>query len=332
MLAAHADWSVDPRKRWMAVARRRRGRWHLAVPCPVGDPASLIGRLLDQAGGEPVFLGLDAPIGLPRAYVAAHAASFAPAWVDFPHFLRGLAGRPDFFRVCDTLAELHAGRPFYPHRARPGMTRAAHAAALGLPGPDRLMRLCDRATIARPAGAPPFWTLGANQSGKAAISVWRDVLLPALSGTAPPALWPFDGAVSALLGPGRAVLAETYPAEALRQLGLPRIGSKRHQADRVALGGPLLGSMRDAAAEPDPALREAVCTGFGADAAGEDRLDCVLGLLCALSVLDGRRRDTVPPDPWVTRWEGWVLGQDAPPNGRAATADSACATNAAVDS
>ena len=57
----------------------------------------------------------------------------------------------------------------------------------------------------------------------------------------------------------------------------------------------------------------ALDSGFGPDAAGEDRFDSVLGLLCVLQVLDGSRPDFVPDDPWVRRWEGWVLGQTALP-------------------
>jgi hypothetical protein len=56
-----------------------------------------------------------------------------------------------------------------------------------------------------------------------------------------------------------------------------------------------------------------VADGFGADAAGEDRFDCTLGVLCALNVLAGHRPAFVPDDPWVRRWEGWVLGQTAQP-------------------
>ena len=118
------------------------------------------------------------------------------------------------------------------------MTRAAHAAALGLGDPSGLSRACDRATAERPAGAPLFWTLGANQTGKAAISAWRDLLLPALASPAPPRLWPFDGDLHALLAEGGIVLAETYPAEALRQLGLKLTVSNRRQADRRALAAP----------------------------------------------------------------------------------------------
>ena len=57
----------------------------------------------------------------------------------------------------------------------------------------------------------------------------------------------------------------------------------------------------------------AVADGFGADAAGEDRFDCTIGVLCVLNVLAGHRPAFVPDDPWIRRWEGWVLGQTALP-------------------
>lgn len=53
-IAAHADWSTDPRKRWMAVARRHGPAWHLAAPEPVGELATLSARLLARAGGGAV--------------------------------------------------------------------------------------------------------------------------------------------------------------------------------------------------------------------------------------------------------------------------------------
>ncbi len=293
----------------MTVAAGSAGGWIVAAPCPVGDLASLLARL--AAPGEAVALGVDFPLGLPRAYAARHAAE-----ADFPAFLRALARRPGFFNVCSGLDELAPGRPFYPRRGASGMTRLSHAAALGLHGAADLSRLCDRATAERPAGAPLFWTLGANQSGKAAISAWRDLLLPALSGPCPPALWPFEGPLLSLLRPGRVAVAETYPAEAMRQIGLRMAGSKRRQGDRARLAGGLRAALAEVSAAPDPAMADAVAAGFGADAAGEDRFDSVLGLLCLLGVLAGRRPDAAPADPWVQRWEGWVLGQTAlPPTG-----------------
>ncbi|MBY0335623.1 MAG: DUF429 domain-containing protein [Acetobacteraceae bacterium] len=301
MIAAHADWSVDPRKRWACVARRDATGWRATAPRPVGDPAGFAASLLAEGG--PAALGLDLPLGLPRGYAAGRAEA------DFPAFLAARATDAGFFAVNPGLETVCAARPFYPARPAKGMTRAAHAAALGLEGAGGLNRWCDRATATRPAGAPVFWTLGANQSGKAAIAAWRDWLAPALAAGAPYALWPFAGKLAGLLEPGRLAIAEVYPAEALRQLGLRMGGSKRDAEARRRLAPALLAAMDGLGVRPDGALRDAAQAGFGADAAGEDRLDCVLGLLALIAVLDGARADFVPDDPWVRRWEGWVLGQ-----------------------
>jgi Protein of unknown function (DUF429) len=307
-IVAHADWSVDPRKRWVAIARRDGDTWRLAAPAPVGEVANFLARLRHAAGGGAVALGVDLPIGLPRAYAATLAQR------DFLHFLSTISTRPDFFQVCATLTEVSPGRPFYPARGVRGMTRAAHAIALGLEGAAGLSRACDRATAERPAGAPLFWTLGANQSGKAAVAAWQHLLLPALDEIR---LWPFAGSYRALLVPDAIALAETYPAEALRHLGIRLQGSKRRQADRAAVAEPLFEAMRRLAVTADPELRRVAADGFGPDAAGEDRFDCVLGVLCVLNVLIGNRPDTAPPDPWIREWEGWVLGQTALPQERA---------------
>ncbi len=255
-------------------------------------------------------LGIDCPIGLPRAYAALHAEQ-----PDFPSFLRARHATPDFFTVAPTLAQVSPATPFYPARGVAGMTRLSHAQALGHADAAALSRACDRATAERPAGAPLFWTLGANQSGKAAIAAWRDLLIPALLGPNPPLLWPFAGPFLRLLHPGRVAVAETYPAEAMRHLSLPIAGSKRRQADRAAYAAPLLAAMARLHATPSPALRAALQDGFGGRADGEDRFDSLLGVLCVLGVLTGTRPDTAPLDPWIQRWEGWVLGQTALPAG-----------------
>jgi hypothetical protein len=306
-IVAHADWSVDPRKRWVAVARRDGSVWRLAAPQPVGEVATFLARLRAAAAGGAVALGVDLPIGLPRAYAARLPER------DFLHFLTATPTRPDFFQVCATLAEVAPDRPFYPARGVLGMTRAAHAAALGLDGAAALSRTCDRATAERPAGAPLFWTLGANQVGKAAIAAWQAMLLPALAGAEDVRIWPFAGAYRGLLAPGAVALAETYPAEALRHLGMRLKGSKRRQTDRAAVATQLAGAMAALGVLADPELRQAATHGFGSDAAGEDRFDCILGVLCVLNVLAGNRPDTAPADPWIRRWEGWVLGQTALP-------------------
>ena len=307
-LAVHADWSVAPAKRWMAVAVPAGRVWRLRIE-PVGEVGTLFARLRMEADGAPVALGVDFPLGLPRRYAERHLAGVP----DFPAFLDKLAAGPGrFLDVCDTLDQVGPGRPFYPRRGLRGMTRLSHAQALDLGEARFLHRACDQATGLRPAGAPLFWTLGANQTGKAAIAAWRDLLLPALSGPHRPALWPFEGKLLNLLHPGRIAIAETYPADALRQLGLQLHGSKRRHADRLALAPALAQAMDGLGARPDEALHHMLHSGFGAAASGEDRLDCLLGVLCLLQVLMGRRTDAAPADPWIQRWEGWVLGQ-APP-------------------
>jgi hypothetical protein len=267
-----------------------------------------------MAGGGAVALGVDLPIGLPRAYAATRPEP------DFPAFLRNVGSLPDFFRVCTTLGDIRPERPFYPARGIAGMTRLSHALALGLPDASALSRACDRATAERPAGAPLFWTLGANQSGKAAIAAWEQMILPALTDQAKLRLWPFEGSFRSLLSPGWIGLAETYPAEALRHFGIRLRGSKRRHADRCATAGALLTAMDQQGATPDDTMRQAILDGFGADANGEDRFDSVLGVLCMLNVLAGNRPDTAPADPWIERWEGWVLGQTALPSGWSPTA------------
>jgi hypothetical protein len=295
----------------MTVARRTGIGWSISEPQLVGDVPTLLARLIQQAAGGAVALGADLPIGLPRAYAATRPET------GFLDFLRNLGAMPDFFVVCATVADIRLDRPFYPARGIAGMTRLSHALALGFQDAAALSRTCDRATAERPAGAPLFWTLGANQSGKAAITAWQSLILPALAGDMRLKLWPFDGPFRSLLAPSAVVLAETYPAEALRHLRIRLSGSKRRQPDRAAVAGALLAAMELLSAVPDDAMRRAALDGFGLDAAGEDRFDSVLGLLCVLNVLAGNRPDDAPSDPWIQNWEGWVLGQTALPNVRA---------------
>lgn len=307
VLAVHADWSTDPRKRWMTLARPEGEAWRVTAPEPVGAPESLFARLRARAAGLPVAFGIDCPIGVPASY-ARHRPE-----PDFPAFLRGL--KPEFFQVAATLEAVSIDAPFYPMRGQRGMTRLSHAQALGLPDATALSRLCDRATAERPAGAPVFWTLGANQSGKAAISAWRDMLVPALAASPSAAmnLWPFDGPFLSLLRRGGLTIAETYPAEAMRHLNLRPAGSKRRLADRAAYAPGIRLAMKRLNAIPAPALAASLDAGFSARADGEDQFDSVLGVLCVLAVLQGARPDTAPPEPAIQRWEGWVLGQTALP-------------------
>ena len=296
---------MEARKRWVTIARRQGALWQASAPRLVGDPAALAAGLIAERG--PAALGLDLPLGVPRGFAESRQEA------DFPGFLAGLTQNLDFFTVSPSLETVSPARPFYPVRGIKGMTRLAHAAALGLADASGLSRLCDRATAERPAGAPVFWTLGANQSGKAAISAWRDWLAPALAAGAPFKLWPFAGTLHELLRPRQLAIAEVYPAEALRHLGLKLAGSKRAEAPRRALAPALRDAMAALNVTPDSALAEMIQVGFGSDAAGEDRFDSLIGLLGLIGVIDGRRPDFIPADPMIRAWEGWVLGQTALP-------------------
>jgi hypothetical protein len=109
-------------------------------------------------------------------------------------------------------------------------------------------------------------------------------------------------------------LAEVYPAESLRHLGLKLAGSKRAEAPRRALAPALRDAMAALRVTPDAALAEMIQAGFGTDAAGEDRFDSLIGLLGLIGVIDGKRPDFIPEDAMIRAWEGWVLGQTALPH------------------
>ncbi|MGQ9767953.1 MAG: hypothetical protein ACUVSS_11665 [Anaerolineae bacterium] len=313
ILVAHADWGSAPGKRRLARARLGAGdRYHALPPEPVGLPSELLTRLVDEAAGGAVLLGFDFPIGLPLAYAKAAGIT---SFVDVLPRL-GTGEWAQFYAPAGQADEIGLYRPFYP--LRPGGARRQHLVdGLRLPDQAALWRRCDVLTFGRGSAAPLFWTLGANQVGKAAIIGWRDVLAPALRAGRPPvALWPFAGPLSALLREGWIVVAETYPAECYHHLGLTDRGkrwSKRRHADRVALAPRLLAWAASAGVELAPALRAAIRDGFGPAANGDDAFDAVVGLFGMLGVLLGHRPAGEPSDEEVRCVEGWILGQSTEP-------------------
>lgn len=321
-LVAHADWSVDARKRWIAVAARGRTGWRLDAPEPVEEPRDLPERLRERAGGGGVLAGFDFPIGLPAAYAAAAGIN------DFPQWLAAL-GQPPWDRfadVCERPEEIGLHRPFYPRR--PGGTRRAHLLdALGARSTDDLRRRCERATATRTAACPLFWTLGGNQVGKGALAGWRDLLAPALRGGRVD-LWPFHGTLADLAGRGRVVVAETYPAEYYRPLGVrfpppgEARGGKRSQAARRANGPALIAWAGRNGVTLARDLVDQVWDGFGPKPKGEDAFDAVVGALGMLRAVLGRPAAWEPEEPVVRRVEGWILGMAGMPGmaGMAGTA------------
>lgn len=312
-VVAHADWGKGPDKRWLARATLDgRGRYIAMAPEPVGDASTLLARLLGAARGGPVFVGFDFPIGLPSAY--AERAAIGDFLAMLPGF--GEGAWAEFYDVATCPEQIALRRPFYP--ARPGGTSRAHlVAGLGLTSADELLRACDRAHAGRPAAAPIFWTLGAQQVGKGAIAGWREVLAPALrAADLDVAIWPFSGRLRDLGRPGRVVAAETYPTECYAHLGVDlRRGAshsrsgKRWAPSRAANAGALRTWARVAGVVLGSPLVAALEDGFGTEASGEDQFDAVVGLLGMLNVILGHRSPGEPEAAHLRRIEGWILGQ-----------------------
>jgi hypothetical protein len=310
-LVAHADWGSSPARRRLAYALRRSDGTYIAyAPGPAGDLQTLLPRLRSLAPRGGILFGVDFPLGLPERYAALAGIT------DFAAILPQLgSGRwAHFYNVAAHPGEISAVRPFYP--LRPGGTRQAHLVqALGMTTIDDLRRRCDHASPARRAAAPIFWTLGAQQVGKATIIGWRDMLGAARRAFAPddpafPWLWPFDGRLNDLIAAERLVVAETYPRECYHHLGVAFRGSKRRQAVRTAAGTALLTWADAAGVVLDPDLRCAISDGFGAAPGGDDDFDATVGLLGALNVVLGYRAAGEPDDEIIRRVEGWILGQD----------------------
>lgn len=304
----HADWSANPRKRWMSQAvLGGDGCYTAFAPEFVRDPGLFALSLLDDAESC-VLVGFDFPIGLPLKYARrARIDNFLDA---LPQFGEGRWAQ--FYEVAASRDEISLYRPFYP--AVPGgKSRADLTTALGI---TNLRRQCDRPTAERRAAAELFWTMGAQQVGKAAISGWKEILAPALR--MPDylrlAIWPFSGTLDSLLKPGWIVACEAYPGEYYAHLGIqfPRKpgakSGKRVQAARVANAPALLKFARDAGIWLEPALVDAVADGFGGDAYGEDRFDSLVGLFGMLNVALGRRPPGDPRAPEIAHIEGWILG------------------------
>lgn len=310
-LVAHGDWSGAASgaaaKRQLALARRRERLWHLAAPVPVTAAGTLARWLAAEAGGGAALLALDVPIGLPRAFAAAHLAALPgfPAWLD------ALDDAAKLFRPAATLEEVAPDRPFFPAGRVTGPVKAAFLSRLGLDA-ETSLRACDRAgrtanggRIARACGL--FWTLGGNQVGKAALSAWRDVIRPGRD--AGLRLWPFEGNLATLARPGVVIAAEAYPAEGYARLGLTLPSAKRRQGWRAAQAAPIRAwATRHGIILADD-LAHAIADGFGPSPDGEDAFDATLGALAAITVAAGTDLEGTPDDPAIHAWEGWMLGR-----------------------
>ena len=302
----HADWSVNPKRRWLVRIERRENSWHVHAPELVGDLSTLLHRIASQANGRKSLLGLDLPIGAPRFWAEkAGVEEFLP-------FLKGLGFPPweNFYNPASTIAEIGPRRPFYP--ARPGGRKQAHLVqGLGANSMDDLCRRVDFNAEGKRAATPMFWTLGAAQVGKAALSFWREVLQPGLVGSAAPAVWPYNGALKLLISQNPMTICETYPAEVYEWFGLTVSLSnkaKTRQQHRAEDADLLLDAGTSLGARFRPEAQMVIKDGFPM---GDDAFDAMVGALGMLQVVQGKRAPGTPDDPKVHAIEGWILGRRA---------------------
>jgi len=304
----HADWSVNPQKRWAATARRVHDGYRVESICPIENV------LEPPDAGQRMVVGFDFPIGLPEAYALA---------AGIPNFLDALqrlgTGRwAAFFEPARTPAELSLERPFYPANPRPRGTVSRHQLAQGLGVPfERLRRRCEHAyasTASEPgrrAASPIFWLVGGQQVGRAAIHGWRHVLQRALGNGRDVALWPFHGSLETLFSTHQVTIVEAYPGEFKGHLGLGRTRwSKRSSHDRAARGAELLGWARRHCVDIERELANWVLEGCGPGPGGEDPFDALIGVLGMINVVTGQR--SAGPGKLAspsTAIEGWILGQ-----------------------
>lgn len=315
-LIAHADWSKDAKKRWIAIAFFKSGRYIARAPEPVGDTGTLLHRLCQLAESEgAVLIGFDFPIGLPVRYAELAGID------DFIQLLPELGGPqwPDFYNVAQTSEEISLGRPFYPYKS--GKQGEHHQTdlveKLGVTSMNDLLRRCERGGNGLVPASPLFWTLGPKQVGKAAIAGWRDMLAPALKEHLDDInIWPFHGRLSEIVKPDGLTVCETYPAEFYKHLGIvftpPGPGQKsgkQVQQSRKVNAPTLIDWAIKAGVVITPELESEIIDGFGPGKDGEDSFDAEVGLFGMLNVVLGFREEGAPDDEIINRLEGWILGR-----------------------
>jgi hypothetical protein len=323
-LIAHADWGSNPNKRWIAVADLRGdGIYWAGKSERVGETEDLLVRLRERAGQEgSILIGFDFPIGLPSYYAEIAGIRDFISWL--PKL--GSGEWDEFFDVAENPEQIRLERPFYPKRnfvsgadhSRLPVRQAHLLEGLKVDRIDQLRRQCERSHPSRRSACPLFWTVGAQQVGKAAINGWQEVLRPSLTD---PALklhiWPFSGRLVDLLAGENIVAVETYPAEFYHQLGITfrkagkgEKSGKRSHIDRASNADRILASAAQLGLNLEHGLQAEIEDGFGTGNDGEDRFDAMVGLLGMLKVVRGLDNFQEPEEAWLRVIEGWIFGQE----------------------
>ncbi|WP_254869748.1 methyltransferase type 12 [Thalassospira sp. HF15] len=297
---------MSAKGRWVAKARRSDTGWEIHTIEPVGMLNQFRGSLSDHGAQNPVWLGLDMPIG------------FVDAWYnganvkDFKALLSLLETDQwrEFFDVCQSPDEIRHIRPFYPQSsgAKGSVTRDHLIKALGLADFNALHRDCEFPTRKRTAACPSFWTLGANQVGKGMLHGLKHLILPGYADGFH--IWPFMGDLETLCKSPGVTLIETYPGEIYGWLDAKSELTKSNQNSREHY----LHKLRDNAHANGIEIRDAVWNdikdGFGPDHGKDDAFDALIGVMGLIEIADGRRPEHLPRTPSVLEREGWIVGLD----------------------
>ncbi len=304
VMVTAADWSVDAENRRMAVARlSSNGSYCIdTLPASVSSASTLIRDLQARVEGTgSVLLGLDLPLGLPRAYArAAGLKSFREALELFDSSTSWKQ-----FLIPTDEPTLH--QPFAPASSKVGFGRSDLARAIGLQSEAELFRRCERKTSLRNHAESVFFLRFAKQVGRSAIHGWREVIGPSRKIVR---IWPFDGTLESLLSQPGVTVVEIYPAESVAQLSLPlgpgTARSKRRRTDRAAACSLLIKACDLDAIMIGTPVRESIANGCDS----EHDFDALVALVGMIRVLRGMIPSAPPDDPMVHSTEGWILGRE----------------------
>jgi hypothetical protein len=306
-LVCHADWSKNERKRWFAEAILEiDGRYTAGSAKLVGNIDEFRTSILQHTGTErAALLGFDFPIGIPFHYAQQAGITKFKEWL----LKLGNGCWREFYEVCEQPDEISIYRPFYPMASRAGVKQASLIEKLGANGINELKRICEYGGNGHRRACTLFWTLGANAVGKAAITGWREVIVPILLVQPNRTnLWPFDGKLDELIMPGKIVIAESYPAEYYAWFNQDGV-VKSDRTSRTVFGRKLLQWAED---RPEKViltneLKQQIQSGF----INDDAFDTVVGLFAMLKIVLGEQDCRHPADTDRMAVEGWILGRES---------------------
>ncbi|MFX4229399.1 MAG: hypothetical protein ACFHHU_16430 [Porticoccaceae bacterium] len=301
----HADWSMSAKGRWVAKANRTGHGWQINAIEPVGELDAFRASLRELGRTQKVWLGLDMPIG------------FASTWFDGANVkdfnvLLGLLSTDawqDFFDVCRLPEEITHQRPFYPKSSgKKGSVKRDHLIqALGLSTFGDLHRRCELPTHARTAACPPFWTLGANQVGKAMLHGLQNLILPGFRDGFN--IWPYSGDLAACASQSGVTLIETYPGEIYGWLGLSKL-TKSSQSSRADAIRFLLEHPDNTGIEIADEVRYVIQDGIDRAHGKDDAFDALIGIFGLIRIAAGKHAENLPRRASILEREGWIVGMD----------------------